>query len=150
VVALGSTPKRLRALLAGECDATMLNAGNELHAEAAGLRPVARVSEVCAPYLGTVLATLDPPRIEGLAAALTATASAVAAGEHGDLVIEEAMAALGLDPPLAALYLDRLRSPDEGLVPGGVVDHDSLRTLVGLRRRFGPALEGDPLAAALR
>ncbi len=33
VVALGSTPQRLRALLAGECDATMLNAGNELHAE---------------------------------------------------------------------------------------------------------------------
>jgi ABC-type nitrate/sulfonate/bicarbonate transport system substrate-binding protein len=149
VVALGSTPKRLRALLAGECDATMLNAGNELHAEAAGLTAPARVSEVCRPYLGTVLAALDPAAIGALAGALTATAEAVVAGRHADLVIEEAMAALDLDRPLAARYLERLRSPAEGLVPDGVVDRSSLRTLVGLRRRFGPDLHGDPLAAAL-
>jgi len=30
-----------------------------------------------------------------------------------------------------------------------MVDSDSIRTLVGLRRRFGPALDGDPLSAAL-
>ena len=48
VVALGSTPKRLQALLAGECAATMLNAGNELHAEAAGYRPLATVSRTSA------------------------------------------------------------------------------------------------------
>jgi hypothetical protein len=127
----------------------MLNAGNELHAEAAGLSPVARVSETCRPYLGTVLAALDPAPVSGLAAALTATAASVAAGRHGDLVIEEAMAALDLSRPLASRYLARLRSPAEGLVPDGVVDKASLRTLVGLRRRFGPPLDGDPLAAAL-
>jgi ABC-type amino acid transport substrate-binding protein len=149
VVALGSTPQRLRALLAGECDATMLNAGNELHAEAAGFVALARASDVCRPYLGTVLAALDPAPISGLAAALVATASSVAAGRHGDLVIEEAMAALGLDRPSASRYLDRLRSPAEGLVPDGVVDKASLRTLIGLRRRYGPALDGDPFAAAL-
>ena len=59
VVALGSTPKRLQALLRGECAATMLNAGNELHAEAAGYRALADGrAEVCAPYLGTVLAVV--------------------------------------------------------------------------------------------
>ena len=47
-------------------------------------------------------------------------------------------------------YLERLRDPSEGLVPDGRVDRPALETLVGLRRRFGPALEGDPLAAALR
>ena len=47
VVALGSTPKRLQPLLAGECAATMLNAGNELHAEEAGFRVLARAAEVC-------------------------------------------------------------------------------------------------------
>jgi hypothetical protein len=128
----------------------MLNAGNELHAEAAGLSPLARVSEVCHPYLGTVLAALDPAAIGGLAAALTATAEAVVAGRHADLVIEEAQSALDLDRPLAERYRERLRSPTEGLVPDGVVDRASLRTLVGLRRRFGPELDGDPLAAALR
>ncbi len=38
---LGSTPRRLEALLAGDCDATMLNAGNELVAERPG-RPAGR------------------------------------------------------------------------------------------------------------
>ena len=42
LVALGSTPRRLEALLAGECDATMLNAGNELLAEQAGCVLLAR------------------------------------------------------------------------------------------------------------
>jgi ABC-type amino acid transport substrate-binding protein len=149
VVALGSTPKRLRALLAGECDATMLNAGNELLAEAAGFRALARVSEVCRPYLGTVLAALDPAPVAGLASALTGVAAEITGGRHDELVLDEAMAALGLDRPLAVRYLQRLRTPAEGLVPDGVVDRDSLRTLVGLRRRFGPVLDGDPLAAVL-
>ncbi len=149
VVALGSTPKRLRALIAGECDATMLNAGNELLAEAAGFQARARVSEICAPYLGTVLAALDPAPVAGLASALTSVSAEITGGDHDDLVIEEATAALGLDRPLAVRYLERLRAPAEGLVPDGVVDQDSLRTLVGLRRRFGPVLDGDPLAAAL-
>src|SRR3954447_9067611 len=104
VVTLGSTPKRLRALLAGECDATMLNAGNELHAEAAGYQAVARVSDVCTPYLGTVLAALDPAPVASLGRALTATAAEIVAGGHDALVIEEAGSALGLDRPLALRY----------------------------------------------
>jgi hypothetical protein len=164
VVALGSTPKRLTALLAGECDATMLNAGNELHAERAGVPSLARVSEVCGPYLGTVLAVLQPPAgrdgadtggpgeprpHDALAAALTATAAAVCSGELDAEVRAEAQEALGLDEPLAQRYLERLCSPTEGLVPDGGVDLASLRTLVELRRRYGPAIEGDPYAPAL-
>jgi ABC-type nitrate/sulfonate/bicarbonate transport system substrate-binding protein len=149
VVPLGSTPKRLRALLAGECDATMLNAGNELHAEAAGFQVVVRAADVCKPYLGTVLAALDPAPVTSLGRALTAAAAEIVAGRHDAIVIAEAATALGLDEPLATRYLARLRNPDEGLVPDGVVDRDALQTLVGLRRRFGPALDGDPLAAAL-
>jgi ABC-type nitrate/sulfonate/bicarbonate transport system substrate-binding protein len=149
VVPLGSTPKRLRALLAGECDATMLNAGNELHAEAAGFRAVVRAADVCKPYLGTVLAALDPAPVASLGRALTSTAAEIVAGRHDAIVIAEAGTALGLDEPMATRYLARLRDPGEGLVPDGVVDRDALQTLVGLRRRFGPALDGDPLAAAL-
>lgn len=148
VVALGSTPKRLAALLAGECDATMLNAGNELHAEAAGQRALARASAVCGPYLGTVLAGLRPVD-GGLAKALTETAAAVVSGALDALVIDEAGAALGLPAPLAVRYLTRLKDPAEGLVPDGAVDLDAIRTLVDLRRRYGPALDGDPLSAAL-
>ncbi|MBU2670329.1 hypothetical protein KOI35_43190 [Actinoplanes bogorensis] len=150
IVPLGSTPNRLKALLAGECDATMLNAGNELHAEAAGFKPLSRTTEVCGPYLGTVLAALDPEPVAGLGEALTTTAAEIVAGRHGYLVVAAAVDALGLTEKLAVRYLERLRDPAEGLVPDGQVDRPALETLVGLRRRFGPALEGDPLAAALR
>jgi len=161
VVALGSTPRRLAALLAGECDATMLNAGNELHAEAAGLHRLARVGDVCRPYLGTVLAAVDPEPVRALAAALTSTAETIAGWDAravrpdslerrlDSLVVREAGAALELPRGLAVRYLARLRSPDEGLVTDGVVDPAALRTLVDLRRRYGPAAEGDRLAAAL-
>jgi hypothetical protein len=150
VVALGSTPKRLTALLAGECDATMLNAGNELHAEAAGHRALGRAAELCAPYLGTVLAALEPhDKHDRLAAALTDTAAEIVAGSLGEPVIEEAAGALDLPPSLAARYLARLKDPAEGLVPDGVVDPGSIRTLVDLRTRYGPAADRDAYGLAL-
>jgi hypothetical protein len=139
IVALGSTPKRLAALLAGECDATMLNAGNELHAEAAGLTALATVAGTLSPYLGTVLAVIGDAGPAGpLAAALTGTAAAVVAGELDPEVIAEARAALELPEPLARRYLARLKDPAEGVVPDGTVDAASIRTLVDLRRRYRP------------
>ncbi|MFF5289912.1 hypothetical protein [Paractinoplanes globisporus] len=136
IVTLGSTPKRLAALLAGVCDYTMLNAGNELHAEAAGFTAVARVSEVCGPYLGTVLAALDPGPVGHLATRLVATAAAIVDGKHDELVISSTTAALGLERPLAERYLRRLKDPDEGLVPDGAIHASALATVAGLRRRF--------------
>jgi ABC-type nitrate/sulfonate/bicarbonate transport system substrate-binding protein len=153
IVALGSTPKRLRALLAGQCAATMLNAGNELHAEAAGLVPLATVKQTLPPYLGTVLAVVgDAGPAAELGRVLTGTAAAIVAGGLDAEVVAEARAALDLPEDLALRYLARLRDPAEGLVPDGAVDPDSIRTLVDLRRRyrpetvdgadvFGPALE---------
>jgi ABC-type nitrate/sulfonate/bicarbonate transport system substrate-binding protein len=136
IVTLGSTPKRLKALLAGECDYTMLNAGNELHAEAAGFEAVARVSDICHPYLGTVLAALDPAPVSALTDRLVETAAAIVDGKHDDLVIAAASEALGLERPLAERYLRRLRDPGEGLVPDGVIHASALATVAGLRRRF--------------
>lgn len=74
LVTLGSTPKRLQALLAGECDATMLNAGNDLLAEAAGCVRLAGVTDHFSPYLGTVVAVVGEEHLETgrlLARALT-------------------------------------------------------------------------------
>jgi ABC-type nitrate/sulfonate/bicarbonate transport system substrate-binding protein len=64
LVELGSTPRRLEALLEGRCTATMLNAGNDLKAEDAGLVRLADVNEVATPYLGTVLAVQGEPPAE--------------------------------------------------------------------------------------
>ena len=60
---LGATPRRLEALLDGGCDVTMLNAGNELVAEQRGCTRLAGVHDVCAPYLGTVLAVAGDSRL---------------------------------------------------------------------------------------
>ena len=138
---LGSTPKRVHALLAGECDATMLNAGNELVAEQAGCVALAKVADVCTPYLGTVLsvaggAVLEPAR--RLARALRLTADDICAGRVDQVTLEEARSRLGLPAPLAARYVERLKSPTEGLVLSDEVDFGGLTTIVGLRRRYMP------------
>jgi hypothetical protein len=158
LVTLGSTPKRLEALLAGESDATMLNVGNELRAEQAGCRPLVRLADVCSPYLGTVLAVVGDARLEPatrLAEALQATATAICAGELEGVTLDEAGSALRLPPELAERYLVRLKDPAEGLVVGGSVgkvDPAGLRTVVDLRRSYLPSVvDGvDRLAEALR
>jgi ABC-type nitrate/sulfonate/bicarbonate transport system substrate-binding protein len=154
LVTLGSTPRRLEGLLAGDCDATMLNAGNELVAEAAGCVRLAGVTDVAAPYLGTVLAVAGRAHADQalrLADALRETAAAIVAGELDDEAADAAARRLDLDASLARQYVERLRDPDQGLVPDGVVDAASLRTLVALRQRFLPAVvDGtDVLDAAL-
>jgi ABC-type nitrate/sulfonate/bicarbonate transport system substrate-binding protein len=141
VVPLGSTPQRLQALLAGECDATMLNAGNELLAEAAGCVRLAGVSDHFSPYLGTVVAVVGERHLTTarlLADALTETGDALLAGDLDAEALEAAQRRLRLDASLARRYVDRLRSADEGLVAGGLVDPAALRTLVDLRRHYLP------------
>lgn len=137
----GSTPQRLQALLAGESDATMLNAGNELVAEAAGCPRLAGVEQVANPYLGTVVAVVGERRLDvarRLADCLVRTASAVLAGKLDDEAARSASRRLDLEPALAQRYVDRMRDPGQGLVTDGVVDNESLRTLVDLRRRYLP------------
>lgn len=150
--ALGSTPKRLQALLRGDCDATMLNAGNQLTAEAAGCVRLASAAEICAPYLGTVVAVVGPRHLGSarrLTAALSETATAVLAGALDREAAEEAGTVLGLPDDLAVRYVEGLKDPDEGLVTGPV-DRGALATLVALRRRYLPEPDGsDPLARAL-
>jgi ABC-type nitrate/sulfonate/bicarbonate transport system substrate-binding protein len=141
LVSLGSTPKRLQALLADECDATMLNAGNELLAEQAGCVRLAGVSDHFAPYLGTVVAVVGEQHLDTarrIMDALRKTMAELLAGRLDDEAREAAARRLGLDDELARRYVARLRSPDEGLVPDGVVDRESLETLVGLRRAYLP------------
>jgi ABC-type nitrate/sulfonate/bicarbonate transport system substrate-binding protein len=153
-VALGSTPQRLRALLAGECDATMLNAGNELLAEAAGCVRLGGVADHFAPYLGTVVAVVGEehlPTARLLGSALTETCAEVLSGALDAEALEAAQRRLGLDEALARRYVDRLRSPAEGLVVDGAVDQESLQTLVSLRTAWLPqSLDGrDVMDAAL-
>jgi hypothetical protein len=153
-VTLGSTPKRLDALLARRCDATMLNAGNELLAEQASCTCLASVADVCPPYLGTVLSVAGDESLEPaarLGMALRAAADEICSGALDEVSVDEASAGLGLPRPLAERYVARLKDPREGLVPDGLVDLPSLTTVVELRRRYLPSIVGgiDILAEAL-
>lgn len=143
LAALGSTPRRLEALLAGECLATMLNAGNELIAEQRGAVRLASVSEHLSPYLGTVVAVAGDRHLDPalrLSRALLDTAGDVADGGLTDAVARSAAQRLGLDDDLAQRYVARMRDPREGLVPDGVVDRGALETLVRLRTTYLPTV----------
>jgi len=143
IVALGSTPNRLRALTGGECDATMLNAGNELLAETEGCERLASVADVCGRYVGTVLAVHGAthlPTARRLAAALASAAEDIRSGSAAEVAAGEAAALLGLSGALAQRYVERLRTDDEGLISEPGVDHRGLETVVELRRRFLPRL----------
>jgi len=155
LVTLGSTPRRLDALLAGECTATMLNAGNELLAEQRGCVRLASVAERLAPYLGTVVAVSGTAQLDvarRLSAALLDTARAIVDGRLAEEAAASAARRLGLDAGLAQRYVARLRDPVDGLVPDGAVDRGALETLVRLRRTYLPSPVpggGDVLDAAL-
>ncbi|MFI6316026.1 hypothetical protein ACIBG8_00830 [Nonomuraea sp. NPDC050556] len=144
VTALGSTPMRLDALLAGRCDITMLNAGNDLRAEDAGATRLAGVADHCGPYLGTVLATAGAPKplVSALAKALIATTDLILSGEVNEVAEQET----GLPKHLATRYVRHLTNPHEGLVRDGRVDPTAMHTVLALRRRYHP---DDRLTAAL-
>jgi ABC-type nitrate/sulfonate/bicarbonate transport system substrate-binding protein len=142
LAALGSTPRRLDALLAGDCAATMLNAGADLRAEQAGAVRLARLADVSGPYLGTVLCAVGGHRaaaVLSLAGALREATGAILRGEADAVALEEAAGALRLPPEVAARYVERLKDPREGLVASGLADLESLTTVAGLRHRYGPS-----------
>ena len=154
VEALGSTPRRASALIAGNCSATVLNAGNELHAEGSGCTIVSRVSRL-GPYLGTVLAAMatpDPSEQSGrlrFADVLLETSQEICAGQWESEVIEAGMTLLGLTSQEAQAHHACLLDPLEGLIPDGIVDRASVTTLIELRHKYLPAAQLHSIAENL-
>ncbi|UOZ03472.1 ABC transporter substrate-binding protein [Amycolatopsis sp. WQ 127309] len=140
VEALGATPRRAKALLAGDITGTVLNAGNDLFAEDGGAHRLASVTSI-GPYAGAVLAATgeamrrETPALRGLVKALTRTARDIIDGEHRDLVLDATMRRLGLDGDAAHRHVGILTEPATGLVLGGRLARDELATVVELRNR---------------
>lgn len=146
VIALGSTPQRLRALAAGQCDATMLNAGNQLLAERDGCGLVATVADVCSPYVGTVTCVVGGQVRDSarrFAAAMHATASRIAAGHLDKETASAAAAVMGLGNSAAERFVDMLKDPREGLIVHTSMDAEGLRTIVNLRIGHSPEVSPD-------
>jgi ABC-type nitrate/sulfonate/bicarbonate transport system substrate-binding protein len=148
IVTLGSTPRRVDALVEGACAATILNAGNELVAATRGCTRVANVDEL-GPYIGTVIAALadgDSERRDAaarLATALHETAHRVLGGAFEREVREAASTVLHLDDDTARAHYACLTDPVTGYIDDGVVEREAMATLIDLRRRFRPAPELD-------
>ncbi|HEY7223175.1 MAG TPA: hypothetical protein VH561_06150 [Micromonosporaceae bacterium] len=142
VRALGTTPKRASALSAGQCQMTVLNAGNDLRAEAAGCPRITRACTL-GPYLGTVLATSRATLaratdlIGRLTGVVVSTSTAILRGELAELAAAETVRRLGLDPAGTGRYLATLADPAEGLIGDGRCDQDALATLCRLRHVYG-------------
>ncbi|QCX82764.1 hypothetical protein C9F11_46060 (plasmid) [Streptomyces sp. YIM 121038] len=150
IVSLGATPRRLTALLDGRCATTVLGAGSDLRAEAAGAARLAGLTDVCGPYLGTALTAVGPRRSQAahaLTSALAQTSRLIVSRVLDPLVLRETQDALGLPLDLATRFAERLRDPADGLVPDGVADRAALETVLGLRLRYRPG--DDTLATAL-
>ncbi len=135
---------------AAGCDLTVLNAGNELTAQAHGCLLLADVTRL-GPYLGTVVARLrdgaGSAAVDRLVAALGETARAIRSGALDGQAGASAARLLDLDPEPAAKHVAVLRDPLRGLISNGAVDVSALNTLVGLRRQFLPMPELDDLTA---
>lgn len=154
IEALGATPRRVDALVRGECDYTILNAGNDLRATAQGCVAVARVFEV-GPYVGTVLAALRTSDPEALDAqhrfrdVLRATIADVLSGRRDDEIVAIVQPLLDLSDVAARQHLECVHDPTTGLVADGVVDRASMATVVELRRHHRPSEQLDAVMASL-
>lgn len=147
LVALGSTPRRLEALVEGGCDATMLNAGNDLRAGQAGCRRAASIAESVPGYVGTVVSVVGDRWLEGataLADALRATARDIVAGHQDETAVRAAQSLLHLPRDLAEQFVEMLKDPSQGLITTDAVDVEGLKTVAALRRRFLPEPVGGP------
>jgi ABC-type nitrate/sulfonate/bicarbonate transport system substrate-binding protein len=140
VRAFGSTPRRTEALLAGTCEATVLNAGNDLVAEGRGAHRMDPVGAI-GPYVGAVLAATgaalerDREVLRSMVGVVCRVGAALVRGEHRELALAVAKDRLGLDDDGARRYLRVLADPESGLVPDGRLRAAELVTLVDLRNR---------------
>lgn len=143
IVAAGSTPRRFAGLGAGDFDATMLNAGFDVRAEADGHVRLARVAEVADPYLGTVVATTGTVAdsrgavIEAFLRAWAAATAYVLDDAHRSDVEDVVAGLLSLSAQDAAVFYDVLRDPRTGLVPDGALRHEALSAVLELRAGQG-------------
>src|ERR1019366_534406 len=150
IVTLGSTPKRGLALIDSKIDSTILNAGNEIKAVAAGATKVADIG-LLGPYIGTVFGAIgsSTENTRRLIAIIERVSSEILAGAHQDLVIEIAGRNLQLSRQEARAHYQVFLDPTHGLINNGETDKASIETLINLRREYAPTPELEKILSDL-
>ena len=143
LVSPGGVAARFEALLAGDCDATLLSGGFETRAKAHGCRLLDAVADIADPYLGVVgAATTTWLRDNADVASRLARAYLDATGWILDPANrDEAVSFLermpSTDRELAEELFDIQIRPGVGIVPDAGIDPKGLRSVLALRAEFG-------------
>ena len=153
VVTAGSTPRRRQLLAEGKFDVTLLNAGHEARAIRSGAHVLGTVSEVCRPYLGSVLATradVDTPAVRALLDAWDEAERAVVAPERREDVLALLAAQPDTDRETAEQMYETWLDREHGICLGGEVDPEALEAVLRLRAEVGGFEQEHDLAALSR
>ena len=134
---LGATPKRLKAIVDGEIQGSILNAESAVAAEAAGLTRWVTSADIHPNYLGTVLAQMSGPisqEVEAFLAMWEEASHSIESLPAGELMahLSHAAAALG-----ERRYAELLKSEQFGILRDASIHADQLRALADIRARAG-------------
>jgi ABC-type nitrate/sulfonate/bicarbonate transport system substrate-binding protein len=156
VLEAGGTPSRFQALLAGSFEATILNAGFDVRAQARGGSLLIPTVDVIPDYLSTVLAArgeyLDQAPgsvsrfVSGFRQAMNYCLDPARHADCTGLVVSE----WRVNPDVAARMVDAAADAQTGLVPDGVITPAQLHVVLELRKRWGGFAEDVDIAAEIR
>jgi ABC-type nitrate/sulfonate/bicarbonate transport system substrate-binding protein len=156
VLEAGGTPSRFEALLARSFEATILNAGFDVRAQAEGGCLLIPTVDVIPDYLSTVLAARgeyldqapDPVSrfVSGYRQAMNYCLDPTRHADCTDLVVSEWQ----VNPDVAARMVDTAADARTGVVPDGVITSAQLEVVLELRKRWGGFSEDVDIAAEIR
>jgi ABC-type nitrate/sulfonate/bicarbonate transport system substrate-binding protein len=156
VLEAGGTPSRFDALLAGSFEATILNAGFDVRAQAQGGSLLIRTADVIPDYLSTVLAAsgeyLDQAPgpvsrfVSGFRQAMNYCLDPARHADCTDLIASQWQ----VDPGVAARMVDAAADARTGLVADAVIAPAQLEAVLELRKRWGGFSADVDIAAEIR
>ena len=156
VLEAGGTPSRFEALLKGSFEATLLNAGFDVRAQAEGSSLLVPTVEVIPDYLSTVLAArgqyLDEAPgpvsrfVSGFRRAMNYCLDPARHADCTDLVVSEWQ----VEPDVATRVVDAAAGARTGVVPDAVIRPAQLAVVLELRERWGGFSEHVDIGAEIR
>lgn len=134
---LGATPKRLKAIIEGEIQGSILNAESAVAAEAAGLTRWVTSADIHPNYLGTVLAQMSGPisqQVEAFLAMWEEASRSIESLPGAELMAHLSRAGVQLGEPR---YVELLKSEQFGILSDASINAEQLQVLADIRARAG-------------
>ncbi|MGW3622962.1 ABC transporter substrate-binding protein [Streptomyces sp. NPDC000880] len=156
VVEAGGTPGRFEALLSGSFEATLLNAGFDVRAQAEGASLLIPTVDVVPDYLSMVLAGrgqyLDeaPDTVSRFVSAYRQAMNYCLDPTHHADCTELVVSEWQINPDIAQRMVDAAADARTGLVPDAVITSAQLEAILELRKRWGGFAEDVDIAAEVR